>query len=147
MFMFKDNKYSRGAKTTNLAFHTWNLVDWSDRFRGICCSSTFRRQGDGAVTGSQTTDDLPGKAAGAPAEAPTGAPATNKIQKMPVKLCKLITQSHGTSWPSLRDLSGIFTSCVFFMTFLCVLTNYLFVGIAVRCVWVGYRVDRRVIIS
>ncbi len=83
------------------------------------------------MTGSHTTDVLPGKVAGAPAEAPagapteapTGAPATNNIQKMPVKLCKLITQSHGNNWPSLRDLSGIVTSCVFFMTFLCVLSN------------------------
>ena len=58
------------------------------------------------MTGSQPTDVLPGKA--------TGAPATNNIQKMPVKLCKLITQSHGNNWPSLRDLSGIFSSCVFF---------------------------------
>jgi hypothetical protein len=69
------------------------------------------------VTGSQPTDVLPGKATGAPAEAPTEAPATNNIQKMPVKLCKLITQSHGNSWPSLRDLSGIVTTCAFFMTF------------------------------
>jgi hypothetical protein len=73
------------------------------------------------ITGSQTTDVLPGKATGALAEAPTEAPAeasaTNNIQKMPVKLCKLITQSHGNGWPSLRDLSGIFTSCVFFVTF------------------------------
>ncbi len=86
------------------------------------------------MTGSQTTDVLPGNATGAQAEAPggaptgmpteapaeasTGAPAeaptTNNIQKMPVKLCKLITQSHGNNWPSLRDLSGIVTSCVFF---------------------------------
>ncbi len=77
------------------------------------------------MTGSQTTDVLPGNATGAPAEAPTeaprGAPATNNIQKMPVKLCKLITQSHGNNWPSLRDLSGIVTSRVFFMTFLCFL--------------------------
>ncbi len=87
----------------------------------------------------------PGKVAGAPTvsptgaltEAPAGAPATNNIQKMPVKLCKLITQSHGNNWPSLRDLSGIFTSHVFFMTFLFVLSNYLFVGIAVRCVWLN----------
>ncbi len=126
-----------GAKTPNLAFRTLDLVDWSDRFRGLCCSSTFRRQGDGAVTGSQSTDVLPGKAAGAPAEAPaeapagapteaptgapagapTEAPATNNIQKMPVKLCKLITQSHGNNWPSLRDLSGIVTSCVFLCNF------------------------------
>jgi hypothetical protein len=110
------------------------------------------------MTESQPTDVLPGKATGAQAEAPTGAPTeapegeptgaptTNNIQKMPVKLCKLITQSHGNSWPSLRDLSGIVTSCVFFMTFLCFLTNYLFVGIAVRCVWVGYRLERRSII-
>jgi hypothetical protein len=75
------------------------------------------------MTGSQTTDVLPGKATGAPAEAPTEAPegepieapATNNIQKMPVKLCKLITQSHGNNWPSLRDLSGIFTSRVLFL--------------------------------
>ncbi len=101
------------------------------------------------MTGSQPTDVLSGKATGAPTEAPAGAPtdatagapATNNIQKMPVKLCKLITQSPGNNWPSLRDISGIFSSCVFFVTFLCALSNYLFLGIAVRCVWVGYRVE------
>ncbi len=122
------------------------------------------------MTGSQSTDVLSGKVAEAPAEAPTGAPTeapagtpteapaeastgapaeaptTNNIQKMPVKLCKLITQSHGNNWPSLRDLSGIVTFCVLFMTFLCVLSNYLFLGTAVRCVWFGYRLERRIII-